>query len=281
MGRGLGSILPDIDLESVKPVADTISMVPVAKVTANPFQPRKEFDQEALDELAQSIRQQGVITPITVRRMPDNTYQLIAGERRLRASQQAGLKEIPAYVRAASDNQMMEMALVENIQRENLNAMEVALAYRSLIEECRLTHEELSEKMGKNRSTITNYLRLLNLPAETQLALSNDLISMAHARALINVEDINRHLEILHAIIDRHLSVHETEQMVKADKAKPKATVKKRGELPDIHQAALKRLKDKLQSTVNIKRSQRGKGTLTIVFNNDADFERIMKLLEK
>lgn len=281
LGRGLGSILPDIDLESVKPVADTISMVPVAKVTANPFQPRKEFDQEALDELAQSIRQQGVITPITVRRMPDNTYQLIAGERRLRASQQAGLKEIPAYVRAASDNQMMEMALVENIQRENLNAMEVALAYRSLIEECRLTHEELSEKMGKNRSTITNYLRLLNLPAETQLALSNDLISMAHARALINVEDINRHLEILHAIIDRHLSVHETEQMVKADKAKPKTTVKKRGELPDIHQAAQKRLKDKLQSTVNIKRSQRGKGTLTIVFNNDADFERIMKLLEK
>lgn len=282
LGRGLGSILPDIDLESVKPVADTISMVPVAKVTANPFQPRKEFDQETLDELAQSIRQQGVITPITVRRMPDDTYQLIAGERRLRASQQAGLKEVPAYVRAASDNQMMEMALVENIQRENLNAMEVALAYRSLIEECRLTHEELSEKMGKNRSTITNYLRLLNLPAETQLALSNDLISMAHARALINVEDINRHLEILHAIIDRHLSVHETEQLAKADKAKPKTvTPQKRGALPEVHQAAQSRLRERLQSTVEIKRSQRGKGTLTIVFNNDADFERIMKLLEK
>ena len=281
LGRGLGSILPDIDLESVKPVADTISMIPVAKVTANPFQPRKEFDQEALDELTQSIRQQGVITPITVRRMPDNTYQLIAGERRLRASQQAGLKEIPAYVRAATDNQMMEMALVENIQRENLNAMEVALAYRSLIEECRLTHEELSEKMGKNRSTITNYLRLLNLPAETQLALSNDLISMAHARALINVEDISRHLEILHTIIDRHLSVHETEQMVKAGKDKPKVPAKKRGELPEFHTEAQKRLKEKLQSAVSIKRSQRGKGTLTIVFNNDADFERIMKLLDK
>ena len=282
LGRGLGSILPDIDIEHVKPVADTISMVPVDKVATNPFQPRKEFDEEALEELAQSIRQQGVITPITVRRMPDDSYQLIAGERRLRASQKAGLKEIPAYVRTATDNQMMEMALVENIQRENLNAMEVALAYRSLIEECRLTHEELSEKMGKNRSTITNYLRLLNLPAETQLALSNDQISMAHARALINVEDIERHLEILHAVIDRHLSVHETEQMVKADRKPKKAPVlHRRGDLPAAHAAAQSRLKDRLQSTVEIKRSQRGKGTLTIAFNNDADFERIIKLLEK
>lgn len=284
LGRGLGSILPDINLESVKPVVDTISTVPVDKVTANPFQPRKEFDEETLEELAQSIRQQGVITPITVRRMPDGTYQLIAGERRWRASQRAGLKEIPAYVRAASDNQMMEMALVENIQRENLNAMEVALAYRSLIEECRLTHEELSEKMGKNRSTITNYLRLLNLPAETQLALSNDLISMAHARALAGVEDITRHLEILHTVIDRHLSVHETEQMVKSagsTKAKAKATVRRRSDLPESHSAAQSRLKERLQSTVEIKRSQRGKGTLTISFNSDKDFERIIALLEK
>lgn len=283
LGRGLGSILPDINLESVKPAVDTICTVPVAKVTANPFQPRKEFDEETLEELAQSIRQQGVITPITVRRMPDDTYQLIAGERRWRASQRAGLKEIPAYVRAASDNQMMEMALVENIQRENLNAMEVALAYRSLIEECRLTHEELSEKMGKNRSTITNYLRLLNLPAETQLALSNDLISMAHARALAGVEDITRHLEILHTVIDRHLSVHETEQMVKSNgsKAKAKTTVHRRNDLPESHSAAQNRLKERLQSTVEIKRSQRGKGTLTISFNSDKDFERIMALLEK
>jgi len=280
LGRGLGSILPDIDIETVKPVADTISTVPIGKVTTNPFQPRKEFDEEALEELVQSIRQQGVITPITVRRMPDDTYQLIAGERRFRASQRAGLKEIPAYIRTATDNQMMEMALVENIQRADLNAMEVALAYRSLIEECQLTHEELSERMGKNRSTITNYLRLLNLPAETQLALSNDLISMAHARALGGVEDTARHLEILHAIIDRHLSVHETEQMVKAGKAKPKATVKRRGELPESHVDAQRRLKDHLQSAVEIKRSQRGKGTLTIAFNNDADFERIIKLIE-
>ena len=281
LGRGLGSILPDIDLESVRPVADTISMVPLEKVTANPFQPRKEFNDEELEELAQSIRQQGVITPITVRRMPDGTFQLIAGERRMRASQRANLKEIPAYIRAATDNQMMEMALVENIQRSDLNAMEVALAYRSLVEECNLTHEELSKKMGKDRSTITNYLRLLNLPAETQLALSNNLISMAHARALGGVEDVARHLEILHAVIDRHLSVHDTELMVKSDKTKAKPAVKRRADLPKTHVEARNRLKDKLQSTVEIKRSQRGKGTLTIAFNNDADFERIVKLLEK
>lgn len=281
LGRGLGSILPDIDLESVKPVADTISTVPLAKVTSNPYQPRKEFDETALEELAQSIRQQGVITPITVRLMPDGSYQLIAGERRTKAAQRAGLKEIPAYIRTATDNQMMEMALVENIQRADLNAMEVALAYRSLIEECRLTHEELSEKVGKDRSTITNYLRLLNLPSETQLALSRDVISMAHARALAGVDDIERHLEILHAIIDRKLSVHQTEQLVKAGKSKPNTTVKRRGDLPENHQAAQGRLKERLQSTVEIKRSQRGKGTLTIAFNSDADFERIMAILER
>jgi ParB family chromosome partitioning protein len=281
LGRGLGSILPDIDMEAVKPVADTISMVPLDKVTSNPFQPRKEFDETALEELTQSIRQQGVITPITVRRMPDGSYQLIAGERRTKAARRAGLKEIPAYVRSATDNQMMEMALVENIQRADLNAMEVALAYRSLIEECRLTHEELSEKVGKDRSTITNYLRLLNLPSETQLALSRDVISMAHARALAGVDDIERHLEILHEVIDRKLSVHQTEQLVKSGKGKPKVAVRRRGDLPETHLAAQSRLKERLQSTVEIKRSQRGKGTLTIAFNNDSDFERIMNLLEK
>jgi ParB family chromosome partitioning protein len=281
LGRGLGSILPDIDIETVKPVADTIGTVPVDEVTSNPYQPRKEFDSQALEELAQSIRQQGVITPITVRRMPDGSYQLIAGERRLKASRMAGLKEVPAYIRTATDNQMMEMALVENIQRSELSAMEVALAYRSLIEECRLTHEELSEKVGKDRSTITNYLRLLTLPSETQLALGKELISMAHARALAGVDDVERHLEILHQVIDRKLSVHQTEQLVKGAKSHPKPTVKRRGELPESHRAAQDHLKERLQSVVEIKRSQRGKGTLTIAFNSDADFERIIKLLGK
>lgn len=283
LGRGLGSILPDIDIDAAKggSVTATISEIPISKIVANPYQPRKEFDKESLEELAQSIRQQGVITPITVRHMPDGSYQLIAGERRMRASQIAGLKEIPAYVRVATDVQMMEMALVENIQRADLNAMEVALGYKALLEECRLTHDQLSEKVGKNRSTITNYLRLLNLPAETQLALSNDKISMAHARALAGVDDPERHLEILHAIIERDLSVHQTEQMIKSAKKPAEKAVKRRGDLPKQHVDAQNRLKDKLQSVVEIKRSQRGKGTLTISFNSDADFERIVRLLEK
>ena len=254
-------------------------MVAISDIETNPFQPRKEFDQTALEELAQSIREQGVITPITVRRMPDGKYQLIAGERRFRASQLAGLKELPAYIRIATDGQMMEMALVENIQRENLNAMEIALSYNALIEECQLTHEQLSQRVGKDRSTITNYLRLLNLPAETQIALSSGQISMAHARALINVEEPEEHLAILHDIINRHLSVHQTEQLVKAGKNEKKPRLSAKEELPSTHSAAQSQMRQLLSSEVEIKRSRRGKGTMTIHFNNDEDFERIMKLL--
>lgn len=285
LGRGLGSILPDVDIDVAMgktTVTTTITTIPLDKIEANPFQPRKEFDEEALEELAQSIRQQGVITPITVRSMMDGKYQLIAGERRLRASQKVGLKEIPAYIRIATDSQMMEMALVENIQRENLNAMEVAFSYKALIEECQLTHEQLSERVGKNRTTITNYLRLLNLPAETQLALSTNQISMAHARCLINVEDPEQHLAILHDIINRNLSVHQTEQLVK-NFGKPTITPikNKKAELPEIHAARQSALRQLLQSEVEIQRSRRGKGTVTIHFNNDSDFERIMALINK
>lgn len=282
LGRGLGSILPDIaDLEPVaKKGSSAVSMVEVGLIDPNPFQPRKEFSDSELEELAQSIKQQGVITPVTLRQMPDGRYQLVAGERRLRASKRAGLKEIPAYVRTATDIQMMEMALVENIQRSDLNAIEVAQAYRQLIEECRLTHDQLSERVGKDRSTISNYLRLLGLPAESQEALATGRISMAHARVLAGVEDMERHMEILKAIEERHLSVHQTEEMAKQAKPTPKAAPKRRGDLPSMHSAAQSRLKDRLQSTVEIKRTQRGKGTLTISFNSDSDFERIIKLIE-
>lgn len=281
----MGSILPDVDIDAAmgRPNLTTaITTIPIDSIEANPFQPRKEFDQNALEELAQSIRQQGVITPITVRQMPDGKYQLIAGERRLRASQIAGLKELPAYIRIATDTQMMEMALVENIQRENLNAMEIAFSYNALIEECQLTHEQLSEKVGKNRSTITNYLRLLNLPSETQIALSSDQISMAHARCLVNVEDTQTHLALLHDIINKQLSVRQTEQLVK-DLAKTKTppVAKKKEDLPEIHAASRSSLRQYLQSEVEIKRSRRGKGTLTIHFNNDKDFERIIKLIKE
>jgi len=273
-GRGLDAILGNIDVEAINgPASDVtaaISMVPINDIETNPFQPRKEFDDNSLEELAQSIREQGIITPITVRRMPDGKYQLIAGERRFRASQLAGLTELPAYIRVATDGQMMEMALVENIQRENLNA---------LIEECQLTHEQLSQRVGKDRSTITNYLRLLNLPAETQLALSSGQISMAHARALINVDDPETHLAILHDIVNRHLSVHQTEQLVKASKRPAKPSVTSKPELPATHSVAQSQLRQSLQSDVEIKRSRRGKGTLTIHFNNDEDFDRILKLL--
>lgn len=283
LGRGLGSILPDVDIDAAmgKPnLTTSITTISLDSIEANPFQPRKEFDQEALDELAQSIRQQGVISPITVRQMPDGKYQLIAGERRVRASQIAGLKEIPAYIRIATDTQMMEMALVENIQRENLNAMEIAFSYKALVEECQLTHEQLSEKVGKNRTTITNYLRLLNLPSETQLALSNDQISMAHARCLVNVEDTETHLALLHDIVNKQLSVRQTEQLVKdLSKQKPVVTVKKKEDLPERHAASRSALRQYLQSEVEIKRSRRGKGTLTIHFNNDRDFDRIIKLI--
>lgn len=282
LGRGLGSILPDVDITvpQTTTVAASISEIPLESVNANPYQPRKEFDDEALAELAQSIKKQGVITPVTVRQMADGTYQLIAGERRTRAARRAGLTTIPAYIRVATDTQMMEMALVENIQRSELGAMEVALAYKALVEECQLTHEELSDRVGKSRSTITNYLRLLDLPAETQLALSRDQISMAHARALAGVEDTTKHLDLLHQVIARQLSVHQTEQLIKGLKAKPAPKVKLRGSLPASHTDAQQRLRDRLQSTVEVKRSQRGKGSLTIHFNSDADFERILQIIE-
>ena len=284
-GRGLSSILGDLDIDSMQSkttVAAAISSIPISDIEANPFQPRKEFDEVALQELAQSIKQQGVIAPVTVRQMPDGKYQLIAGERRLRASKMAGLAELPAYVRVATDGQMMEMALVENIQRENLNAMDVALSYNALIEECSLTHEQLSERVGKSRSTITNYLRLLGLPAETQLALSQDKISMAHARVLAGVEDVDRHTAILHAILERGLSVHDTELMAKApEKSGTKSKRGRKPSLPKAYTEACAGLKSYLQSEVEVKRSNRGRGTLTIHFNTDADFERLVGLLKK
>lgn len=284
LGRGLGSILPEVDIDVAMgktSLTTDITSIPLAEIDANPYQPRKEFSDELLQELAQSIRQQGMITPVTVRRMPDGRYQLIAGERRVRAAKLAGLTEIPAYIRIATDTQMMEMALVENIQRENLNAMEVAFSYAALIDQCQLTHEQLSEKVGKDRTTITNYLRLLNLPAETQMALREDRISMAHARCLVNVTDVEDHLAMLHQIMERHLSVHQTEELVKGWNKVPASPGRRAADLPALHAAGQSSLRQHLQSLVEVKRSRRGKGAITIHFNNDADFERIMKMIDR
>jgi ParB family chromosome partitioning protein len=281
LGRGLGSLL-GATTEVVK-VATEIGKLKIKDIETNPYQPRKDFDEESLAELADSIRQQGVITPITVRRLETGKYQLIAGERRLRAAKMAKLTEIPAYIRTATDQQMMEMAIVENVQRENLNAMEIALSYSTLIEECGLTQEQLSEKVGKNRSTITNYLRLLKLPAEVQIALKDNTISMAHARAMITLEDADIQLRLLKEITDNDLSVRQTESLAKsliAANSKPAAKKSVKQPLPELHENTKQELKKYIQSEVEIKRSRKGKGSLTIYFNNDSDFQRIVKIIQ-
>ena len=281
LGRGLGSLV-GATTEVVK-VATEIGKLKIKDIETNPYQPRKDFDEESLAELADSIRQQGVITPITVRRLETGKYQLIAGERRLRAAKMAKLTEIPAYIRTATDQQMMEMAIVENVQRENLNAMEIALSYSTLIEECGLTQEQLSEKVGKNRSTITNYLRLLKLPAEVQIALKDNTISMAHARAMITLEDADIQLRLLKEITDNDLSVRQTESLAKsliAANSKPAAKKSVKQPLPELHENTKQELNKYIQSEVEIKRSRKGKGSLTIYFNNDSDFQRIVKIIQ-
>ena len=281
LGRGLGSLLGTAT--EVVSVATEIGKLKIKDIETNPYQPRKDFDEESLAELADSIRQQGVITPITVRRLETGKYQLIAGERRLRAAKMAKLTEIPAYIRTATDQQMMEMAIVENVQRENLNAMEIALSYSTLIEECGLTQEQLSEKVGKNRSTITNYLRLLKLPAEVQIALKDNTISMAHARAMITLEDADIQLRLLKEITDNDLSVRQTESLAKsliAANSKPAAKKSVKQPLPELHENTKNELKKYIQSEVEIKRSRKGKGSLTIYFNNDSDFQRIVKIIK-
>src|SRR5690606_36935862 len=222
LGKGLGALLQSEDIQVSKnansngPVAKdntnaasagSINFINISQIAVNPFQPRTDFDEQALNELAESIRVQGLIQPITVRQISKNEYQLISGERRLRASKLAGIDEIPAYVRTANDQQMLEMALIENIQRENLNAIEVALSFQRMIEECNLKQEELGERVSKNRSTVTNYLRLLKLPPVIQAGIRDGQISMGHARALINVGEVEKQLYVYQEIIDKGLSV--------------------------------------------------------------------------
>ena len=289
MGKGLDSLLKNSDLKNINSpgspsvsIAASIASIDISDIEANPYQPRKEFDEESLAELAESIKHQGVITPITVRKIENGKYQLIAGERRLRAAKIAKLAKIPAYIRIATDQQAMEMALVENIQREDLNSLEVALSYSALIDECKLTQEELSTRVGKSRSTITNYLRLLKLPAEIQIALISNKISMAHARCLISIEDSATQLSILHKIEEKDLSVRQTEKMAKDLTSAKKTILHKNATdaLPELHTQGKAELKNYIQSEIDIKRSRKGKGTLTIHFNNDSDFQRILNIIQ-
>ena len=287
LGRGLSALLavPETDQENnnnnTGTVVGAIASISVDLIEANPFQPRTEFEEQALKDLSASIKHQGIIQPITVRKIGHDKYQLISGERRLRASKMAGLEEVPAYIRFATDGQMLEMALVENIQRENLNAIEVALSYQALIDECKLTQEQMSEKVGKDRTTITNYLRLLKLPAEVQLDIRDDKISMGHARALITLEDFEKQLFITKQIVENGLSVREVEKMVRMinhpETKKPK---KEKGSLPVQYKTAKESLIQHFSAKVDIKRKNRGRGNISIPFTSDKDFERIVNLLK-
>ncbi|MBQ3354756.1 MAG: ParB/RepB/Spo0J family partition protein [Bacteroidales bacterium] len=290
LGRGLDAILqsPETDITSRDIsgdyVAGAVAEIDINLIEANPFQPRTEFDEVALAELAQSIKEQGIIQPVTVRKLGYNRYQLISGERRLRASKLAGLAKIPAFIRIANDEQMLELALIENIHRENLNAIEVAISYQRLIDECNLTQEQLSEKLGKSRSAIANFLRLLKLPAEIQIALRDGHISMAHARALINIEDKETQLKLLQQIVENDLNVRQTEEL--ANKAKSNAEENKEQRkqtnyLPDHFKAQIKTLSQALNTKVKVKRNLKGQGSVVIDFKNQEEFDRIIALFNK
>lgn len=273
---------PEQKTELVKELSSNIATVPVESIEANPFQPRLEFDPEELDNLVQSIQTYGLIQPITVRSLGGDKYQLISGERRWRASQEAGLTDIPAYIRVADDQGMLEMALVENIQRADLNAMEIAISYQRLMDECALTHEALSDRVGKNRSTITNYVRLLKLPPEIQRSVKNDGISMGHARALAGISDVGLQLDIFKAVTQQRLSVRATEDLIRSyDKSTSEAKAPSpaaSGLTPEVL-----KIKDSLSARygtkVDIKRSAAGKGQFTFRFGSDKEFNAILDLL--
>lgn len=287
LGRGLDAILqsPETDITSSdisgNYVAGAVAELNIDFIEANPFQPRTDFDEAALNELAESIKVQGVIQPVTVRKMGRDKYQLISGERRLRASKLAGLKSIPVYIRVANDEQMLEMALIENTHREGLNAIEVALSYQRLIEECNITQEELGEKVGKDRSTVTNFLRLLKLPPEVQVALRDGFISMGQARAIINIEDKTKQLLILKEIIDKDLSVRQVEELVRSFNHKNVKTKKQKNVLPEAFIYKVDSLSKALDAKIKVDRNSKGKGSLTISFKNDEDFERLISIINK
>ncbi|MCD0488134.1 ParB/RepB/Spo0J family partition protein [Pedobacter sp. MC2016-14] len=298
LGRGLSALLDDTEAvhppkNSINPVSETgqeqgkkpessIGNIDINAIETNPYQPRTEFDQVALNELSDSIKLQGLIQPITVRKMDDHKYQLISGERRLRASKLAGLTEIPAYVRLADDQQMLEMALIENIQRENLNAIEVALSFQRMLDECNLKQDQLGERVGKNRTTVTNYLRLLKLPPVIQISIRDGRISMGHARALISVEEIDKQLFIHKEILEKGLSVRKVEELVRnvnTLQLDVKAAKKPAG-ISFEYQKLQKDLASKFSTRVKLKVGDNGKGAIEIPFVSSDDLSRILELLD-
>ena len=287
LGRGLDALI-STEEEVHTSGSSSINEVSVLKIKANPNQPRREFQPEALQELADSSRQIGIIQPITLRLMEDGTYQIIAGERRWRAAQMAGLTTIPAYIRTADDENMMQMALVENIQREDLNAIEIALAYQNLIEHYDLTQDKLSEKVGKNRATIANYLRLLKLPAQVQVALQNKEVDQGHARALLGLSKPSLQVKLFNEIREKGYSVRQVEEMVKAlnngeTLKSGRHTLNNKGakRLPEEYNELRARLSERFSTKVQMTCSQQGKGKISIPFASEEELERIITLLDK
>lgn len=293
LGRGLGALISDVNTiqhtagrpaagEQERPLVST-SEIEISRIEPNPYQPRTEFNQEALEELAASIKLLGLIQPITVRPLPDGRYQIISGERRFRASQIAGLEKIPAYIRKTDDQGMLEMAIVENIQREDLDSIEVALSFQRLIEECNLTQEAMAERVGKKRTTVTNYLRLLKLPAEIQFAIRAKKISMGHAKALLGLESSREQLKFANQIIEQDLSVRQIEQKIQklGEKREKKEAVESPVmELPEGHFRVIEIIGKYFNNNVTAKRSSKGVGEITIRFNNDKEVEEFLQALE-
>lgn len=284
LGRGLGALIDGADTYNNE-VRSSINEVEISKIVANPYQPRTTFDEEALNELAASIKEIGIIQPITLRKVDDNQYQIIAGERRFRASKIAGLTSIPAFVRTADDEAMLEMALVENIQREDLDAIEIALSYQRLIEECKLTQEDLSDRVGKKRSTVTNYLRLLKLPAKIQKGIVEKLIAMGHARALVNIKDSDMQLMIYDETLKNDLSVRRVEEIVRNyndDNSSFKSEEKPvKEKFPTEYEDLHNHLKKFFHSKIDFRMDQNGKGKIVIPFSSTKDLERILGIFDK
>lgn len=288
LGKGLGALLSEPSLivhelnaePMIQDRSPLIGEISISQIEVNPFQPRSYFNEEALNNLAQSIQVQGIIQPITVRKLSENKYQLISGERRLQASKIAGLEQIPAYIRIADDQQMLEMALIENIQRENLNAIEIALSYQRLLSECDLKQEQLGDRVGKNRSTVTNYLRLLKLPPDIQIGLRDNLLSMGHARSLIMIDDIAMQLEVFQKILSEGLSVRKTESLVRGlYNNKPNHPVEATVMTPEIEKVQ-RQLSSHFGTMIKIKSKNNAKGEISIPFTSVNELNRILDLLE-
>ena len=287
LGRGLGALIDDAKYEK-RPVQEAVSSsaiaeIDISKIETNPFQPRKEFDKEALAELSDSIKELGIIQPITVKKLESGKFQLISGERRYRASKLAGLKSIIAFVRDTNDQGLLEMALVENIQREDLNSVEIAVTYQRLMDECSLTQEKLSERVGKKRATVANYLRLLKLQAEIQVGVRDKKISMGHAKALINIDNPDIQLRIFNRIVNEGLSVRNVEAIVREIKYPVNKDKVKTGklQLPKQYLNLRNSLNKLLDTKVDLKKSENGKGSITISFNSEDEFSRISNILLK